>query len=182
MCRLFFVHVRIPPFKFFFLRYNLSMKTKLFQWKFHSAVGPIYLVASEDGLRGAFWKKQDIPYIKDITEHQVLKKTVEEMSEYLVGKRKTFTIKLDLQGTTFQKSVWEALLEIPYGKTCTYTDIAKKIKNIKAVRAVGAANGKNPISIIIPCHRVIGSNGTLTGYAGGLKVKEKLLTLEKELL
>ncbi|AUO00214.1 methylated-DNA--[protein]-cysteine S-methyltransferase [Bacteriovorax stolpii] len=158
------------------------MKTKLHQWKFHSVVGPIYLVVSEKGLRGAFWKKQDIPYANDLSEHPLLKKTIEELSEYLEGKRKTFSIELDLQGSAFQKSVWSALLKIPYGETCTYSDIARKIKNVKAVRAVGAANGKNPISIIIPCHRVIGSNGKLTGYAGGLKVKEKLLTLEKELL
>ncbi len=156
------------------------MKTKLYQWKFNSIVGPIYLVASEKGLRGAFWKKQEISYVKSLEENAILLQAVEELSEFLEGKRKTFTIQLDLQGTEFQKSVWHALLKIPYGKTCTYTDIAKKIKNIKAVRAVGAANGRNPVSIIVPCHRVIGQNGTLTGYAGGLKIKEKLLSLEKE--
>ncbi len=104
------------------------------------------------------------------------------MKEYFAGERTTFFLDLDFSGTAFQKQVWQALLTIPYGETRTYGQIAHQIGNAKAVRAGGAANGKNPISIIAPCHRVIGSTGKLTGFAGGLEVKERLLDLETEAL
>jgi len=109
----------------------------------------------------------------------VIEETMAELEEYFVKKRKVFDIPLLLTGTDFQRSVWNSLLQIPYGSTVSYLDLAKSIGNEKAVRAVASANGANAISILIPCHRVVGSNATLTGYAGGLDVKEKLLTLEK---
>ncbi len=109
----------------------------------------------------------------------LLKKVVKELDEYFSGKRKTFDIPISFNGTEFQKKVWNALLEIPYGETRSYKDIAEHIGNPKACRAVGMANHNNPISIIVPCHRVIGKNGSLTGYAGGLDMKNYLLQLEK---
>ena len=103
-----------------------------------------------------------------------------ELEEYFEGTRKSFTVSLKPKGTVFQQSVWKALCEIPYGETATYGEIAKKIGNEKACRAVGMANNRNPIAIIIPCHRVIGAGGSLTGYAGGLDKKELLLSLEAQ--
>lgn len=105
-----------------------------------------------------------------------------QLIDYFDGTREDFNIPFDFRGTPFQLSVWHALLEIPYGQTTTYSDIAEQIENKKAIRAVGTAIGANPISIIIPCHRVIGKNGSLTGYSGGLDVKEKLLVHEGCLL
>jgi methylated-DNA-[protein]-cysteine S-methyltransferase len=110
--------------------------------------------------------------------HPVLLETERQLNDYFDGKRKAFSLELDPQGTEFQKKVWAALLTIPFGETRSYTQIAKQIKSPKAVRAVGAANGKNPISIVTPCHRVIGANGKLTGFAGGLENKARLLALE----
>ena len=109
---------------------------------------------------------------------RVIEETVVQLEEYFAKKRKDFDIPLLLAGTDFQKSVWEGLMQIPYGMVTSYLDLAKSIGNAKAVRAVASANGANAISILIPCHRVVGSNGMLTGYAGGLDVKEKLLSLE----
>lgn len=115
----------------------------------------------------------------EIKESVLTKETFKQLSEYFNGKRKEFNLPLDPVGTKFQKSVWMALLNIPYGETRTYKEIAIKVGNEKGARAVGMANNKNPISIIIPCHRVIGSNKKLVGYAGGLHIKEKLLDLER---
>ena len=109
----------------------------------------------------------------------VLDKTEKELAEYFAGSRKSFNIPLLLVGTDFQKSVWQALQEIPYGEVVTYMDIAHLIGNPKGVRAVSQAIGSNPLSILIPCHRVVGSNGSLTGYAGGLVAKRYLLELER---
>jgi methylated-DNA-[protein]-cysteine S-methyltransferase len=152
------------------------------QVKINSKIGPIYLVASDKGLHGVFWKEPKAPY--RIKRHQasaikILEDTQAQLEEYLDGKRKSFDLPLDVQGTSFQKQVWGELSKIPYGKTYSYSDIAKKIRNDKAVRAVGTANGRNPLSLIVPCHRVIAADGTLGGYAGGLSIKEKLLRLEK---
>jgi methylated-DNA-[protein]-cysteine S-methyltransferase len=102
-----------------------------------------------------------------------------QLGEYFEGKRRSFSVALDMRGTPFQKNVWEALLAIPFGETRSYRDIAKKLGNPEATRAVGAANGRNPISIIVPCHRVIGLNGKLRGFAGGLETKARLLELEQ---
>lgn len=109
---------------------------------------------------------------------EVLEDAVYQLQEYFEGQRETFNLQLNLQGTPFQQGVWEELLKIPYGKTMSYLELSKKLDNVKAIRAVAAANGKNPLWIIVPCHRVIGSDGSLTGYAGGLHRKKWLLEHE----
>jgi methylated-DNA-[protein]-cysteine S-methyltransferase len=111
--------------------------------------------------------------------HPVLLETQQQLNEYFQGHRTQFDLALDFAGTEFQQKVWQALLMIPFGETRSYKQIAEQIGNVKAVRAVGAANGKNPISIIAPCHRVVGANGKLVGFAGGLENKDVLLKLEK---
>ena len=120
---------------------------------------------------------------EEIIEKQetvLLKEAIKQLNEYLDGKRTLFDLPLEPKGTEFQKKVWNALKEIPFGETRSYGEIAKIIGNEKASRAVGMANNKNPIAIIVPCHRVIGANGKLVGYAGGLDIKEKLLKLESK--
>lgn len=114
----------------------------------------------------------------EITKNAITEDACTQLKAYFAKKLNTFDLPLDVNGTEFQMSVWKALKEIPYGQTVSYLDIAKTIGNPKAVRAVGLANGKNPIAIVVPCHRVIGSNNTLTGYAGGLARKQFLLNLE----
>lgn len=114
----------------------------------------------------------------DGQKSETIEKTFEELFQYLDGKRQKFTVPINPKGTPFQKSVWKNLLKIPYGKTATYKDIAIACGNSKAVRAVGMANNKNPIAIIIPCHRVVGSNGKLYGYVSGTQIKEALLKIE----
>lgn len=116
-------------------------------------------------------------FVENNTE--IIEKTLAELDEYFHGNRKEFDVPLKMVGTDFQKRVWEALLRVPFGTTSTYLQLAKNIKNEKAVRAVAAANGANSMSIIIPCHRIIGSNGKLVGYAGGLPIKKQLLKLEQ---
>ncbi|TCK90537.1 methylated-DNA-[protein]-cysteine S-methyltransferase [Natranaerovirga hydrolytica] len=109
----------------------------------------------------------------------VLEKTAQQLNEYFLGKRKTFDIPLKLEGTPFMQKVWDALLTVPYGKVCSYKDIAIKVGKDKAYRAVGNANNKNPVAIIVPCHRVIGADGQLGGYGSGVAIKKILLDLEK---
>jgi methylated-DNA-[protein]-cysteine S-methyltransferase len=109
----------------------------------------------------------------------VIVETIGQLQEYFSGRRKQFTVPLRLEGTPFQKTVWEALQAIPYGKTVSYAEIAARIGNPKAFRAVGMANNRNPIAIIVPCHRVIGKNGALVGYASGIAFKQGLLDLER---
>lgn len=156
----------------------------LFLKKMNSPVGVLSLISNDHALVAVLWENE-LPHrvpLKTLVEqdlHPILLKTEEQLSEYFAGKRKVFDLPLDFQGTNFQKMVWSTLLEIPYGETRTYKDIASAIGNVKAVRAVGAANGRNPISIIAPCHRVIGANGKMVGFAGGLANKEILLNLEK---
>ena len=111
--------------------------------------------------------------------NEILRPYSVELSEYLQGQRQHFSLPVALEGTSFQKEVWDALCAIPYGKTCSYSDIANHIQRPAAVRAVGTAIGANPLLITVPCHRVIGKNGTLTGYRGGLEMKTKLLELER---
>jgi len=118
-------------------------------------------------------------YIEEASE--VIEETIRQLEEYFTHKRKVFDIPLLMLGTDFQKSVWRELINIPYGETDSYLNLAKNIGNEKAVRAVASANGANAISILIPCHRIIGSDGSLTGYAGGLDVKKKLLEIEDSL-
>ena len=112
------------------------------------------------------------------SRHPVLVEAAHQLEQYFAGQRRAFTLKLDFAGTAFQRRVWNALLTIPFGQTRSYGQIARQIGNPTAMRAVGAANGRNPISIVAPCHRVIGSTGKLTGFAGGLDVKAYLLALE----
>jgi methylated-DNA-[protein]-cysteine S-methyltransferase len=148
-----------------------------------SPVGVLKLVASDRGLAAILWENDDprrvrLSPLKENNAHPILLETERQLKDYFAGKLQTFSVKLDFTGTEFQKKVWGALLTIPFGETRSYAQIARKIGQPKAVRAVGAANGKNPLSIIAPCHRVIGSDGKLTGFAGGLDVKASLLKLE----
>ena len=148
-----------------------------------SPIGELTLIASDDGLVAVLWE-DDTPdrvrlgTLSDAPNHPVLVQAERELGDYFAGRRTTFSVPLDMRGTDFQQSVWRALLTIPFGETRSYADIATQIGRPTATRAVGTANGRNPISIIAPCHRVIGSNGSLTGFAGGLKAKEYLLGLE----
>jgi methylated-DNA-[protein]-cysteine S-methyltransferase len=146
-------------------------------------VGALKLVASDRGLAAILWENDNprrvrLGDVEPRSDHPVLLETERQLAEYLAGRRKAFDLPLDFNGTPFQKAVWAALLTIPFGETRSYTDIARQIGKPEAVRAVGAANGRNPISIIAPCHRVIGASGALTGFAGGVAVKARLLALE----
>jgi methylated-DNA-[protein]-cysteine S-methyltransferase len=122
-------------------------------------------------------KEQDPAYVQE-KRHPVLVEAERQLAEYFDGRRKEFTLPLDVSGTPFQRAVWNALSTIPFGETRSYAGIASQIGNPKAVRAVGAANSRNPVSIVVPCHRVIGSSGALTGFAGGLDIKAQLLAFE----
>jgi methylated-DNA-[protein]-cysteine S-methyltransferase len=148
-----------------------------------SAVGTLLLAADEEGLRlinfqrgkhaqrpGEGWKKDATPF----------QETMRQLNAYFGSELHEFDLRLAPEGTGFQREVWSALCDIPYGETISYGDLARRIRKPKAVRAVGTANGANPIPIVIPCHRVIGSDGKLTGYGGGLDIKEKLLALEQK--
>ena len=149
-----------------------------------SPVGQLQLVANETALVAVLWEneKPDRVRLASLVEdhkHPILLKTAKQSNEYFAGKRQIFDLPLDFSGTEFQHKVWQSLLTIPFGETRSYKQIAEQIGNVKAVRAVGAANGKNPISIIAPCHRVVGANGKLVGFAGGLENKDILLKIEK---
>ncbi|MCZ2257762.1 methylated-DNA--[protein]-cysteine S-methyltransferase [Sporosarcina sp. G11-34] len=125
------------------------------------------------------WAKKRLPGYVLIEEEKAIQFYMTELIEYLDGKRKEFTTPISLHGTPFQQSVWRALVDIPFGETVSYTTIAERIGRPTAVRAVGTAIGANPMLIIVPCHRVIGKNGSLTGFRGGLSMKEQLLNLER---
>lgn len=148
-----------------------------------SPLGELKLVASDKGLAAILWENDDPKRVRlgsmvEAPQHPVLLLAERQLSDYFAGRRSTFYIALDMTGTDFQRAVWAALLTIPFGKTRSYADIARQIGRPTAFRAVGAANGRNPVSIITPCHRAIGSNGALTGFAGGLEAKAFLLALE----
>ena len=149
-----------------------------------SPVDRLTLIASDKGLAAILWKDDDprrirlSPLVED-PDNPFLVETERQLRAYFAGRLKTFTVPLDFRGTEFQKSVWQALLTIPFGETRSYGEIARQIGKPSACRAVGAANGKNPISIIAPCHRVIGSTGDLTGFGGGLATKARLLEIER---
>lgn len=147
---------------------------------YETEIGELAIADNGKAITELYFKNKIDVEGKNIEETELIKKAFNEFKEYLSGDRKNFDIPLKPEGTEFQLKVWEALKSIPYGETCSYKDIAKKVGSPKAYRAVGLANNKNPISIFIPCHRVIGSNGKLVGYGGGLDVKEFLLKLEKE--
>lgn len=149
-----------------------------------SPVGLLKLVAHDQALVAVLWENESPNRVRVATliedqNHPVLLNTQQQLTEYFNQTRTIFDLALDFQGTDFQKKVWQALLTIPFGETRSYKQIAEQIGNVKAVRAVGAANGKNPISIIAPCHRVVGANGKLVGFAGGLENKVILLKIEK---
>jgi methylated-DNA-[protein]-cysteine S-methyltransferase len=150
-----------------------------------SPLGPLLLVADEAGLRridfvnGRHPAKPDPAWKEDPAS---LQETARQLNAYFAGKLENFDLPLAPQGTPFQQEVWRKLCDIPFGETISYGELARRIGNPKASRAVGLANGSNPIPIVIPCHRVIGSNGKLTGYGGGLPIKEKLLALEQRQL
>ncbi|GGM84475.1 methylated-DNA--protein-cysteine methyltransferase [Dyadobacter beijingensis] len=148
-----------------------------------SPVGTLTLIASDEGLRAVLWARH-YPELEDVEQgterpdHPLLLEAERQLDEYFVKKRKSFSLPLDFIGSDFQKQVWEALLTIPFGETRSYGDIARQIGNPDAVRAVGGAANRNPIPIIAPCHRVVGSNGKLVGFGGGLPNKALLLDLE----
>lgn len=150
-----------------------------------SPVGPLLLVTDDAGLREILFVNGRHPARPDPSwkeDGKPLKETIRQLRAYFAGKLEQFDLPLAPQGTPFQLDVWRQLCEIPYGETISYGQLAQRIGNPNASRAVGLANGSNPIPIIIPCHRVIGSNGKLTGYGGGLPIKEKLLALERRQL
>lgn len=149
-----------------------------------SPVGALKLVAHDQALVAVMWDNEDHKRVRlaeliEDRQHPMLLRVKKQLEQYFTGQRQQFDLPLDFQGTDFQQQVWQALLTIPYGEKRSYKDIAVQIGNEKAVRAVGAANGRNPISIIAPCHRVIGSSGALVGFAGGLDKKQILLSLEQ---
>lgn len=141
-------------------------------------LGILRIVGNESGVAYIDFIKEEETVKKEIPES--LEDAANQMKEYFEGKRKSFTMTSIAKGTKFQEQVWNELIKIKYGETASYADIARNIGNPKAVRAVANANARNPLSIIVPCHRIIGSNGKLTGYAGGLWRKEWLLNLEKQ--
>ena len=160
---------------------NMKTDPKITYSEIDSPIGPLLLYGTSRGLSGvemtkqrhfegkqSHWKRDD-PRWRDAAK---------QLREYFQGKRQDFDVPLDLAGTDFQRKVWSALQKIPYGRTASYADIARRIRNPKAMRAVGLANGRNPVAIIVPCHRVIGADGSLTGYGGGLERKRTLLDLE----
>ncbi|MGA8491984.1 MAG: methylated-DNA--[protein]-cysteine S-methyltransferase [Terriglobales bacterium] len=150
-----------------------------------SPLGPLLLVADDAGLREILFVKgrhQAEPESSWIEDKAPFVETIRQLQAYFAGELENFILELAPEGTPFQLEVWRRLCDIPYGETISYGELAGRIGNPKASRAVGLANGSNPIPIVIPCHRVIGSNGKLTGYGGGLPIKEKLLALERRQL
>jgi methylated-DNA-[protein]-cysteine S-methyltransferase len=159
-------------------RVNLPMRYRTIE----SPIGPLLLAADDQGVRFLLFssgRHTAGPKPEWEPDGGSLKGVAAQLTSYFAGKRRAFDIPLAPEGTPFQQQVWRALCDIPYGTTTSYAELARRIGNPKAVRAVGLANGSNPISIIIPCHRVIGSNGSLTGYGGGLPIKKALLDLER---
>ena len=167
-------------------------KSKLVFKEVKTPIGDMVFGSSDNGLCLLDFKyRKSFPRIlKRINEYfgdnitygtsKFIELAEDELNQYLLGKLKIFTIPLDIRGNEFQLKVWDALLQIKYGKTVSYLDIAKQIKRPKAVRAIANANGQNGLAVIIPCHRVIGSDGSLTGYGGGIAIKKKLLQIESK--
>ncbi|MGN7395156.1 methylated-DNA--[protein]-cysteine S-methyltransferase [Peribacillus frigoritolerans] len=154
--------------------------SELYKLDYESPIGVIEISGTNDAISSIMFAERDIK-INIMQEHrpQVLAESFSQLDEYFKGERREFTFPYTLEGTIFQKNVWNALTGILYANTGSYKDIAVSIGNEKAIRAVGSANGRNKLSIVIPCHRIIGSNGKLTGYAGGLWRKEWLLQHER---
>ena len=158
-----------------------------------SPIGSLLLAASDQGLRAVYMSRQrhvpDEPELSwkpvsrdDVAQLAILERTREQLDEYFAGRRSHFDLPLDLVGTDFQRSVWKGLCDIGFGETISYGELARRIGNPKAVRAVGLANGRNPVSIVVPCHRVIGADGSMTGYGGGIDRKRFLLALESHVV
>jgi methylated-DNA-[protein]-cysteine S-methyltransferase len=165
----------------------MKYATSIVQTHYNSPMGPMIVAATGQGLAGVWFTGQrhmpDHAGWPHAPAHAVLAKAVAQLADYFAGKRTTFDLPLDLQGgTPFQQSVWRALLAIPSGGTVSYGHLSREVGRPAAVRAVGAAVGRNPLSVVVPCHRVVGSDGSLTGYAGGLDRKTALLTLEGALI
>lgn len=158
--------------------------SSLLQWKIETEVQPLYIIANNEGLCEVTWHHRPVPMASSLrapgSAIRHLAAAASQLEEYFKGDRKKFDLSLSFHGTEFQKKVWQELSRIPYGDTLSYKTLAAKIKKDKAVRAVGSANGKNPFCVIVPCHRVIASDGTLGGYNGGLKLKNFLLDLERK--
>jgi methylated-DNA-[protein]-cysteine S-methyltransferase len=161
----------------------MKFHASIVQTRFESPLGPMIIAASDRGLAGVWFEGQrhlpDSSAWPDEPQHPVLQRAVAQLEQYFGGSRTSFDLPLDLQGgTAFQRSVWQALQSIPRGGTTSYQALSRRIGQPSAVRAVGAAVGRNPLSIVVPCHRVLGADGSLTGYAGGLERKSALLQLE----
>ena len=165
----------------------MKFDTSIVQTRFQSPLGTIIIAATARGLAGLWFEGQrhlppelvDPPVWPSDPDHPVLKEVMQQLTAYFAGQRSSFDVPLDLaHGTAFQQSVWQALLTLPAHQTQSYGDLAKRVNKPKAVRAVGAAVGRNPLTIIVPCHRILGAGGQLTGYAGGLWRKQALLKLE----
>lgn len=156
----------------------------LFAMRLPTPVGALKLVASDNGLCAVLWpadatsQRVILPRAVENPSHPILREAARQLGEYFAGERRQFEVPIDCAGTPFQRKAWAALCAIPFGQTRTYSEQARSMEMPNAVRAVGAANGQNPLPIVIPCHRVIGSNGSLTGYGGGLPIKRALLALE----
>lgn len=158
---------------------------KLAFTEFESPVGTLLLAGNEESIRLLWFQSGSRPITPPAEwreDRGPFGNAIEQLCEYFAGRLRQFTLHLDSEGTPFQTRVWRELERIPYGETISYGQLAERVGNPKASRAVGLANGANPISIIVPCHRVIGANGKLTGYGGGLTIKEKLLALERRQL
>lgn len=146
---------------------------------YQTSIGKIGIAENEGFITNVYFESDKKPDNAKTFESDVIKEAYKQLESYLAGKLKDFSLPLNPIGTEFMKKSWDALCKIPYGATVSYKDLAIAVGNVKAVRAVGLANNRNPIPIFIPCHRVIGSNGKLVGYRGGLPLKEKLINLEK---
>jgi methylated-DNA-[protein]-cysteine S-methyltransferase len=160
------------------------MSTELFSSVTDSPLGTLTVVASDDGLRAILWPADDPARVRLDTPtedpgHRVITTAISQLAEYFAGERTEFDVPLDPVGTVFQRSAWEALRSIPYGTTVSYGEQAERMGDRRKARAVGAANGRNPISIVVPCHRVVGANGALTGFAGGIDTKAWLIAHER---
>lgn len=156
----------------------MNYKTLKNIYPYDTAIGRIYVADNGRAIAGVFLPGNAVPAGIPQNETDVIKRAAVQITEYLSGRRREFDVKVEPEGTDFQKRVWAALRTIPYGHTCSYSHIAHIAGNPKACRAVGMANNRNPVSIIIPCHRVIGKSGALVGYGGGLELKKYLLDIE----
>ena len=160
----------------------MSESPSVYQMVIESPVGPIELVSNGESLNGLYFSShKNRPEIQSNTPQpcSLLREAAHQLEAYFAGRRQAFDVPLAVRGTEFQRTVWGALKAIPFGESISYAELARRMERPSACRAVGTANGRNPISIIIPCHRVVGMSGRLTGYAGGLKIKEWLITHER---